>query len=96
MNKNLILSNNMAGNFASNFANSMSQMTNNIKQPIEWLRQYYSVILEKNLNMKQTALLLETQLAFVMMIFPSDLNLLLRTASLAWFSICLKRCKKFL
>lgn len=72
----------------------LSKTAEAIKQPIEWLRKYYSIILEKEISIKQTALLLETQLAFLMMVFPADIHLLLRAASLGWFSLCLKRCKK--
>lgn len=80
----------------SSLAQKLSKTANAIKQPIEWLRKYYSIILEKEISMKQTALLLETQFAFLMMVFPADIHLLLRAASIGWFSLCLKRCKKSL
>lgn len=78
----------------SSLTQKLGKAADTIKQPIEWLRKYYSVILEKEISMKQTALLLETQLAFVMAILPADMHLLLRAACLGWFSLCLKRCKK--
>ena len=80
----------------SSLAQKLSKTADAIKQPIEWLRKYYSIILEKEISMKQTALLLETQLAFAMAIMPADMHLLLRAASLGWFCLCLKRCKKSL
>lgn len=83
-------------NTISSLTQKLSKTVDAIKQPIEWLRKYYSVVLEKEISMKQTALLLETQLAFVMAILPADMHLLLRAASLGWFCFCLKRCKKSL
>lgn len=83
-------------NTISSLAQKLSKTADAIKQPIEWLRKYYSVILEKEISMKQTALLLETQFAFAMAIMPADMHLLLRAASLGWFCLCLKRCKKSL
>lgn len=83
-------------NTISSLAQKLSKTADAIKQPIEWLRKYYSVILEKEISMKQTALLLETQFAFAMAIMPADMHLLLRAASLGWFCLCLKKCKKSL
>lgn len=74
----------------------LGKVASTLKQPIEWLRKYYSVILEKEISMKQTTLLLETQLAFLMAIFPADIHLLLRAASLGWFCYCLRKCKRSL
>lgn len=80
----------------SSLTQKLSKTADAIKQPIEWLRKYYSIILEKEISMKQTALLLETQFAFAMAIMPADMHLLLRAASLGWFCLCLKKCKKSL
>lgn len=80
----------------NNLSRKMYQAAKAIKQPIEWLRKYYSVVLEKEISMKQTRILLETQLAFVMAIFPADIHLLLRAGSLVWFCNCLYKCKKAL
>lgn len=68
----------------------------NIKRiigPLEWLRKYYSSILEKEISMKQTLLLIETQAAFAASIIPADINLLLRAAFIGWFAYSLLRCK---
>lgn len=80
----------------SSLSHQMHQAVKAIKQPIEWLRKYYSVVLEKDISMKQTRILLETQLAFVLAIFPADIHLLLRVGSLVWFCNCLYKCKKAL
>ena len=78
----------------NSLAQKWSKTADTLKQPIEWLRKYYSIILEKEISMKQTTLLLETQFAFAAAIFPADIPLLLRVASLGWFCLFLKRCKK--
>lgn len=80
----------------SSLSHQTRQAVKAIKQPIEWLRKYYSVVLEKEISMKQTRILLETQLAFVLSIFPADIHLLLRVGSLVWFCNCLYKCKKAL
>ena len=112
MNKNMILSSDFAnkeyrtsetsadlkmliGGLQSLFQ-GLLQVVATVKQPLEWLCKYYSVVLEKKVSMKQTALLLETQMAFLMVIFPANISLLLRMASLGWFVFCLIRCKKSL
>ena len=77
-------------------AEKLRKTVTSIKQPLEWLRKYYSIVLEKEVSMKQTTLLLETQFAFLMAIFPADIHLLLRAASLCWFCYCLHKCKRSL
>ena len=74
--------------------NCIKSLQNSMKQPIEWLQTYYSIIMEKEVSMKQTRLLLLTQFAFVMGIIPADINLALRAAFLAGFGYCLHLCKK--
>ena len=61
--------------------------------PMEWLRKYYSAILEKEVSMKQTFLLIETQIAFAASIIPADINLLLRAGFIGWFAYSLMKCK---
>ena len=112
MNKNLILSSHLANeeyrtfepsadiklwlNVIDNLTQGLHKAIGSIRKPLKWLRKYYSTVLEKEVSMKQTALLLETQFAFVMGIFPADMHLLLRMACLTWFAFCLKRCQKSL
>lgn len=48
----------------------------NVKQvanrPAEWLRQYYSSVLERDINMRQTWSLIEVQAAFFAGIMPAN------------------------
>lgn len=72
----------------------------NVKQvanrPVEWLRQYYSSVLERNINMRQTWSLIEVQTAFFAGIMPANYSLWLRAACCVWFLIALKRCHRLL
>ena len=72
----------------------------NVKQvanrPVEWLRQYYSSVLERDINMRQTWNLLEVQTAFFAGIMPANYSLWLRAACCAWFLWALKRCRRML
>lgn len=70
------------------------QGRNACKQPLRWLQKYYSVVMEKEISTHQTLLLLQTQVAFVMGVFPADINLALRAAFLGWFAYSLHKCRK--
>ncbi len=62
--------------------------------PMEWMRKYFSSVLEREVTVKQTRLILETQAALVMTVFPADINILLRAVFLGWFAWCLLKCKE--
>ena len=72
----------------------------NVKQvanrPAEWLRQYYSSVLERKINMRQTWSLIEVQAAFFAGIMPANYSLWLRAACCVWFLMALKRCRRLL
>ena len=78
----------------NNLINSIKSLLQSCKQPIEWLQSYYSIIMEKEVSMKQTLLLIATQFTFVLGILPADINLALRAAFLGSFAFCLHLCKK--
>ncbi len=77
-----------------NLISSIKSLLQSCKQPIEWLQSYYSIIMEKEVSMKQTLLLIATQFTFVLGILPADINLALRAAFLGSFAFCLHLCKK--
>ena len=112
MNKNLILSSHITNeefstlgstaelklieDTVSHLNKSVRKVIESTKQPAEWLRKYYSIILEKEISMRQTLLLVGTQAAFCLAIFPADIHLLLRLISLIIFCVCLGECKRSL
>ena len=62
-------------------------------RPIEWLGQYYSSVLERDINKRQTWSLIEVQTAFFAGVMPADYSLLLRAACCLWFYLALRRCQ---
>ena len=95
MEKNIAWGSSADINFiAKSINNCIKSLQNSMKQPIEWLQTYYSIIMEKEVSMKQTLLLIATQFTFVLGILPADINLALRAAFLGSFAFCLHLCKK--
>lgn len=60
--------------------------------PIEWLRQYYSSVLERKVTTSQTLRYLHAQLAFVMGVFPAYDSLLVHLGVGAWALWAILRC----
>lgn len=74
----------------------LENVKNVANRPVEWLRQYYSSVLERDINMRQTWNLIEVQAAFFIGIMPANYSLWLRAACCAWFLWALKRCRRML
>ena len=74
----------------------LENVKNVANRPVEWLRQYYSSVLERDINMRQTWNLIEVQTAFFAGIMPANYSLWLRAACCAWFLWALKRCRRML
>lgn len=74
----------------------LENVKNVANRPVEWLRQYYSSMLERDINMRQTWSLIEVQTAFFAGIMPANYSLWLRAACCAWFLMALKRCRRLL
>ncbi len=64
--------------------------------PIEIMSKYYSKVLEREINFKQTKAITEAQIAFFASIFPLDYNLALRFLAVVWFISTLLKCRKIL
>ncbi len=62
--------------------------------PSEWLRKYYSAVLEQEVSSKQASYITQAQLAFVLTIFPVLSSFPLQAVALAWFIYSLYMCKK--
>ena len=61
--------------------------------PMEWLRQYYSSVLECEVTMGQTLRYLHAQLAFVMCVFPPYDSLLVHLGVCAWMLWAVLKCR---
>ncbi len=65
-------------------------------KPLMWLRGYYSDVCEKQLTLKQTLVLVGTQLAFLAAVIPNDAPMVFRMVCGAWAVALALRCKRFL
>lgn len=61
--------------------------------PLQWLRRYYSIVLEKPVSMRQTRLMTVAQLAFFATVMPVEMHLFLRMAACVWFIAVLLKCR---
>ena len=66
----------------------------NVYHPVEWLRTYYSNVLERQLTVRQTWLLINAQLAFAAAFFPVDAPWFVRIVCLAWVVSALLKCRE--
>lgn len=64
-----------------------------MKKSINPLRQYYSRVLERPIDLRQTLLLVQAQVAFVLAALPAECPLLLRAAFALWFGWSVRVCK---
>jgi|GEM_PF-1491867 len=65
-----------------------------VKAPVVWLRAYYSSVCGKELTMGQTALLINTQAAFLVTALPADMPIIARLACCVWLVGSLRECKR--
>lgn len=73
---------------------NLQQLSMLVRKPMVMLRAYYSHILERNLNMRQTWSLLNAQAAFFFAAFPADGPLMLRAACCLWFLHAVMKCRR--
>jgi hypothetical protein len=71
----------------------MMQLAKAVRRPLTRLSGYYSRVLERPVDNRQTLLLLNAQLAALMTIFPIDCALSLRVVCGAWLVSALLKCK---
>jgi hypothetical protein len=79
-----------------NVQNVLKSIVNGVKAPLELLRKYYSYVLEREIDMHQTLLLINVQVAFCFTVFPSEGPLLLRAICCGWFLWSVLKCKSAL
>lgn len=74
-------------------ANMAAEAARVAMSPIEWLRQYYSAVLGKEVSMGKTLRYIHAQVAFAMAVFPVYDSLLTHLATIAWFAAAVVACK---
>ena len=77
-----------------NILDSIRSYAERAKQPIVTLSIYYSKILEEKISVKQTLLLLNAQISFVLAIFPASFSLILRFLFIVCFATAVVQCKR--
>ncbi len=73
---------------------SLNSGMKKVCRPIEWLCSYYSNVLDRKLTMRQTWLLVNTQLAFGAAFFPVEAPWVVRIGCLVWVVSALQKCKR--
>ena len=61
--------------------------------PVEMLRKYYSTVLERDIDRRQTWFLINAQVAFLFAAFPVGGPFLLRAICCLWFIHAVLLCK---
>lgn len=77
-------------------ADKMYHFNEMLSTPLQMICNYYSLVLERRLNIRQTWALLEAQAAFFLGILPVGYAFVLRAVALVWLIIALKKCKRIL
>ncbi|MCR4853749.1 MAG: hypothetical protein K5893_09180 [Prevotella sp.] len=67
-----------------------------MRRPLKALTNYYSQVLDRPMNTRQTLSLLEVQAAFCIAMVPAQCPLLFRVLLLIWAVVAVLRCRKVL
>lgn len=74
----------------------VKKAANMLNSPLRLLGRYYSMVLERDVDMRQTKAITEAQLAFFATVIPADIHVLLHVAACVWFIMSLKKCRSLL
>lgn len=92
MEKEMVLTTGMLN--GKSFALVIRYIINKVNIPVGILRRYYSNVLEKDVSMRQTWMLIEAQTAFFAGILPINIHIAVRILMIVWFVATLKKCRK--
>lgn len=95
--KEIIMKREISMATANNNSESL-EMVRNIKAwataPAEWLRKYYSAMLEKEVSSHQASLLTQAQIALFLSVFATTNSFLVKAGFVAWLLVCVWKLKK--
>ena len=91
MEKQLIMTTNVGA--SKRMVMMMKRLSETLVMPMNCLRRYYAIVLEREITMKQAWVMTEAQLAFFATVLPADYHIVLRIAACLWFVATLKRCR---
>ncbi len=81
------------GNSRSQMQDIMENVWKQLCRPAEWLRCYFSQVLEREVSMRQTMCILHAQLAGTVAVFFTFDSVLLHLAAVLWFVAALLSCR---
>lgn len=64
-----------------------------LRLPMEWLRRYYSHVLETEVSMTRAKAMTEAQAAFFAVAMPMDYPVIIRIATCVWFVLALRKAR---
>ena len=74
----------------------MRRLADWLMEPVDWLTDYYSRLIEEKLNRSQTLWLVNAQVALIAAVFPADISLMARAINMLWFGWALEKCREAL
>lgn len=80
------------GNSRPGLQDAVENVCNRLCRPAEWLRRYFSQVLEREVTMRQTLAILNAQVSGTLVAFGSFDSVLLHAAVGAWFVAALAGC----
>ncbi|MBQ9671349.1 MAG: ATP-binding protein [Prevotella sp.] len=89
MNNELILSNR-----EQKIDQVLTQLATAVNRPLRNVTSYYSRVLERQLNIRQTLCLLNAQLAFFLTVFPAQCSAVVRILCACWLVASLLKCRE--
>lgn len=87
---------NKVNNLANMATEAIHRITDLGEIPLLWLNHYYSTVLERPINKRQTKALTMAQLAFFATVMPVEYPVLLRVATCIWFITSLLKCRRIM
>lgn len=89
MEKNILLSESMPSARIS-----YQHVIGKLLTPIEFLRRYYAKVMEREVSLRQTLLLLNAQLAFALTVFSIEAPFAMRVVCCLWLLNALWKCRQ--
>lgn len=89
MEKNILLSESMPSARIS-----YQHVIGKLLTPIELLQRYYAKVMEREVSLRQTLLLLNAQLAFALTVFPVEAPFAARVVCCLWLLNALWKCRQ--
>ncbi len=74
-------------------AETLTSLKDSLKAPAEWLRQYYSQIIGRQISMRQVVMLLNAQFSLLAVVSMWACPAIIQLLSVVWFGCSVWGCK---